>query len=84
MTHRRDLVILQPDYTLEQTLAIIDERHFSNYLLVDHAKDETIGVVSVKDIILKTGSDQPFNLADIAGTSLYTRKFVCQENIGAI
>lgn len=71
MTHRRDLVILQPDYTLEQTLAIIDERHFSNYLLVDHAKDETIGVVSVKDIILKTGSDQPFNLADIAREPLY-------------
>lgn len=71
MTYRKDLVVLSPTDTLEETLDTIDKRHFSNYLLVDMNKDETIGVVSVKDIILMIGSNREFDLRSIARTPLY-------------
>ncbi|WP_071146218.1 hemolysin family protein [Bacteroides ihuae] len=71
MTYRKDLVVLSPTDTLEETLDTIDKRHFSNYLLVDMNKDETIGVVSVKDIILMIGSNREFDLKSIARTPLY-------------
>ena len=71
MTHRRDLVVLHPDESQEEVLRIIEEEHFSNYLLVDQNKDEIVGVVSVKDIIGLIGSDQAFNLRTIARPALF-------------
>ena len=47
------------------------EEHFSKYLLVERGKDEIIGVVSVKDIILMMGGEQPFNLRSIARPALF-------------
>ena len=66
MTHRRDVIVLHPSDTQEEVLRIIQEEHFSKYLLVENGKDEIIGVVSVKDIILMLGGEQPFNLRTIA------------------
>lgn len=71
MTHRRDLVVLHANDTKEQVLRTIEDEHFSNYLLVDHNKDEIAGVVSVKDIILLVGSDRPFDLRSIARPPLF-------------
>ena len=69
VTYRRDIVVLHP--TPEEVLRIIHEEHFSKYLLVERGKDETIGVVSVKDIILMMGGEQPFNLRSIARPALF-------------
>ena len=66
MTHRRDLIILHPDDTREKVMKVIEEEHYSKYLLVDERKDEIIGVVSVKDIILMVGNKKLFNLREIA------------------
>lgn len=71
MTHRRDLIVLSSENTQEEVLSIIEEEHFSNYLLVDKSKDEVIGVVSVKDIILLIGSDKEFDLHTIARPALF-------------
>lgn len=71
MTHRRDVVVLHPTDTSEDVLRTIREQHFSKYLLVDKSKDEVIGVVSVKDIILMQGSNQPFDLRAIARPPLF-------------
>ena len=71
MTHRRDIVILHPDDTQEQVMKIIEEKHFSKYLLVDEREDEIIGVVSVKDIILMVSNKTKFNLRDIARPPLF-------------
>ena len=71
MTYRRDIVVMYPDTTHEEALHIIREQHFSKYLLVEKGKDEIIGVVSVKDIILMLGNDQPFNLRNIARQPLF-------------
>lgn len=71
MTHRRDLIVLSPENTQEEVLSIIEEEHFSNYLLVDKSKDEIIGVVSVKDIILLIGSESEFDLRTIARPALF-------------
>ena len=45
--------------------------HYSKYLLVDERKDEIIGVVSVKDIILMVGNKKVFNLREIARPPLF-------------
>ena len=71
MTYRRDNVVLHPTDTPEEVLRIIHEEHFSKYLLVERGKDEIIGVVSVKDIILMMGGEQPFNLRSIARPALF-------------
>lgn len=71
MTHRRDVIVLHPADTQEDLLCIIREQHFSKYLLVEKGKDEIIGVVSVKDIILMLGGEQPFNLRNIARPALF-------------
>ena len=71
MTHRRDVIVLHPSDTQEEVLRIIQKEHFSKYLLVENGKDEIIGVVSVKDIILMLGGEQPFNLRTIARPPLF-------------
>ena len=50
---------------------VIDNEHFSKYLLVNENKDDIIGVVSVKDIILMIGSHQEFDLCKIARPALF-------------
>ena len=71
MTHRRDVVILHPDDTREKVMKTIEEEHYSKYLLVDERKDEIIGVVSVKDIILTMGNQKEFDLREIARPPLF-------------
>lgn len=71
MTHRRDVIILHPTDTQEDLLHIIREQHFSKYLLVEKGKDEVIGVVSVKDIILMLGGEEAFNLRNIVRPALF-------------
>ena len=71
MTYRRDIVAMHPTDSREDVLRTIREQHFSKYLLVENGKDEVIGVVSVKDIIIMLGSDQPFNLRSIARPPLF-------------
>lgn len=71
MTHRRDVVMLRTTDAKEKVLCIIEEKHFSKYLLLDDNDDEIAGVVSVKDIILMMGSEQPFNLREIARPPLF-------------
>lgn len=70
MTHRRDLVFIREHDSIEEVLRIIEDKKFSNYLLVDDQK-EVIGVVTVKDIILLIGSDKPFQLRDIVRPALF-------------
>ena len=72
MTYRRDIVVMHPSDSQEDVLRIIREQHFSKYLLVESGKDEVIGVVSVKDIILMLGrEDEPFDLRAIARPPLF-------------
>ena len=59
-------------------MKVIEEEHYSKYLLVDERKDEIIGVVSVKDIILMVGNQQKFNLCEIARPLSLFRK-VCMQ-----
>ena len=84
MTHRRDLIILHPDDTREKVMKVIEEEHYSKYLLVDERKDEIIGVVSVKDIILMVGNQQKFNLCEIARPPLFIPESLYAKKVLAI
>ena len=59
------------DDTKDKVMKTIEEEHYSKYLLVDERKDEIIGVVSVKDIILMVGNKKEFNLREIARPALF-------------
>ena len=72
MTCRRDIVALHPTDTREKVLQTIQEQHFSKYLLVEKGKDDILGVVSVKDIIIMMGNtDHVFDLRSIARPALF-------------
>lgn len=71
MTHRTDVVSLYINNTEKETLSVIDQKHFSKYLLLDTSIDDIVGVVSVKDIILMIGSETPFDLKSIAQPPLF-------------
>lgn len=72
MTHRKDIVYLCNNYTKEKVLEIIEEKHFSKYLLCqDNDVEQIKGVVAVKDIISLWNKDKEFNLSNIATDPLY-------------
>lgn len=71
MTHRRDLTVLHTTDSQEQVLQTIEEKRFSNYLLIDTVKDEIAGIVSVKDIILMIADGEEFDLKKIARPALF-------------
>ena len=71
MPYRRDIVALHPGDTREEVLRTIREQHFSKYLLVEKGKDDIIGVVSVKDIILMMADEHAFDLRSIAQPPLF-------------
>lgn len=72
MTCRREIVTLHPNDTREKVLQTIQEQHFSKYLLVEKGKDDILGVVSVKDIIIMMGNtDHVFDLRSIARPALF-------------
>lgn len=72
MTCRRDIIALHPNDTREKVLQTIQEQHFSKYLLVEKGKDDILGVVSVKDIIIMMGNtNHIFDLRSIARPALF-------------
>ena len=71
MTYRKEVVCLHTTDTKEQVIRIINEEHYSKYLLCENNVDETVGMVSVKDIIVLLGSDKPFDLRSVAQEPLF-------------
>lgn len=71
MTYRKDLIVFHSKDSKQEILDIIKQNQFSNYLLINQHKDEVIGVISVKDLILMIGSDEEFDLNKIAQQPLF-------------
>lgn len=71
MTYRKDLIVFHSKDSKQEILNIIKQNQFSNYLLINQHKDEVIGVISVKDLILMIGSDEEFDLNKIAQQPLF-------------
>ena len=71
MTPRPDVVALDTNDDKEKVLLTIQENNFSKYPLIDDDKDEVVGVVSVKDMILLLNSNEPFDLKRIARPALF-------------
>ncbi|MBO4986019.1 MAG: HlyC/CorC family transporter [Bacteroides sp.] len=71
MTHRRDLVTLTPTQSKEEIFRIIQQEHFSKYLLVENGIDNILGVVAVKDIVTLPNQENSFNLRTIARQPLF-------------
>lgn len=71
MTHRTEVIFMHADFTQKEVIEIINAKHFSKYLLTDSLQEEIIGVVSVKDIILMIGSENRFDLKNIAQPPLF-------------
>ena len=74
MTHRTDVINLYTDQTREEVLSVIENKHFSKYLLYETSSvDECLGVVSVKDIVLLLSGNTPFDFdQNCTRASLYS------------
>lgn len=82
MTCRREVIALHPNDTREKVLQTIQEQHFSKYLLVEKGKDDILGVVSVKDIILMMGNtDHVFDLRSIARPALFIPESIYAKKV---
>ena len=71
MTHRKDIVLLYADWPKEKVLEVINEAHFSRYLLCDSSPDNVLGIVQVKDIITLWDAGKPFDLCSIVKEPTY-------------
>ena len=70
MTHRTDLVTLDVNMTQEEVLKVLSENSFANYPIVDGSIEQTIGIISLKDLVLIIGKED-FNLRDIIEEPTY-------------
>lgn len=65
MTYRKEVICLDVRDTREKVLQVIQNEHYSKYLLCDGSLDKYKGMVSVKDIILMIGKGEEFSLDKI-------------------
>ncbi len=65
MTPRTEMVVLHLEDTEEEVIETIRENSFSKYLVVGEHRDDVLGVVSVKDIVIMLGRGDTFNLTPL-------------------
>ncbi len=70
MTPRPEMVVLHIDDTEQDVVKTLREHNFSKYVVVGEHRDEIIGVVSVKDIVLMMSEGNKFDLASIVREAL--------------
>ena len=70
MTHRIDLVTLDVSMGSAEVEAILSENSFANYPVVDGSLAETLGIVSLKDLVLIIGKED-FNLRNVVQEPTY-------------
>ncbi len=75
MTPRHELVVLRLSDTKKEILDTIARSNFSKYPLVGKTRDEVLGIVSVKDLVLSLSSPsatgRSFSLKSVARKALY-------------
>lgn len=70
MTHRTDLVALDVNMTQAEVLKVLTEHSFANYPVVNGTIEQTLGIISLKDLVLIIGKED-FNLKDIIQEPTY-------------
>lgn len=70
MTHRNDLLWFDINMNREQVRAILAEHLFDSYPVADGSLDEIVGVVALKDLVLKLDSPD-FNLRNVISQPSY-------------
>ncbi|MFZ4541010.1 MAG: hemolysin family protein [Rickettsiales bacterium] len=66
MTHRQDIVWFDVDASVESVLETIERTRHSRYLVCSGSVENLVGIVTVKDVLLQLGRQQPLDLASIA------------------
>ncbi len=71
MTHRPDVVWLDPDDTPQHIRQVIRESNYSRFPVCHESLDNVLGMVHVKDLLLQCMADQPFDLQAVLQEPLY-------------
>ncbi len=66
MTHRQDIVWIDPHESLTNVAGIIKEAQHSHYLLGDKSSQNVLGIVSAKDIVVQLHERKQLNLRELA------------------
>ncbi len=78
MTHRKDVVYLTPDMSVETILDILRREPYSKYPVCEESMDDVMGIVTVKDLLLAGRSEHGFDLRELASPPL-----LIPENVSA-
>ncbi len=71
MTHRPDVVWLDPADSLEEISQMIRESNFSRFPVCRESLDNVLGMVHVKDLLLQCMAGQPLDLLAVIQEPLY-------------
>lgn len=71
MTHRPDVVWLDPDDTPQRISQVIRESNYSRFPVCHESLDNVLGMVHVKDLLLQCMAGQPFDLQAVLQEPLY-------------
>jgi putative hemolysin len=62
MTHRTDIVALDVTASKQEVLAVVEASPHSRYPVVRNGEDDIVGVVSARELLLRTLRGEPLNL----------------------
>ncbi len=71
MVPRADIIAIAEDFTLEQTMRLMQREGHSRYPVYRGQLDETVGMVHIKDVFAAIGREGPFSLAGILRKPLF-------------
>lgn len=75
MIQRVDIIAIDKDATYEEVKDVIREEQFSRIPVYDDTIDNIVGILNVKDLILKDNIEENFNVLDYTREPFYTFEF---------
>lgn len=71
MVPRADIVAIEINATLEELLELVNTAGHSRLPVYHHTRDDVIGMVHIKDVLMKIGAKDKFNLRKILRKAMF-------------
>ena len=71
MTHRSELISLDISMTKEEILHVLEQDLYQMYPVIDRTLDNIKGVITLKSLVPRLGTDKPIDLPSLISSPLY-------------
>ena len=71
MVPRADIVAIEINASLEELLELVNTAAHSRFPVYHHTRDDVIGMVHIKDVLMKIGAKDKFNLRKILRKAMF-------------